>query len=160
MEEDQRDLRFHQKYLNLCSKDERRSYRMTWGCVINDRIFGWTNSLTLRKGRDVWPSMATHTRNLCSTFNPSKCPHTAVSSEQTHSVVVCSLHTPGAVGLVPCSRVSHQSWFWGWREDWTFTPPTYNPCRTWDSNPQPLGDKSDSLPIRPRLPPLTNIDKD
>ncbi len=39
-------LRFHQKYLNLCSEDERRSYGfgMTWGWVINDRIFifGWT----------------------------------------------------------------------------------------------------------------------
>ncbi len=33
----------------------------------------------------VWPSMATHTLNLCSAFNPSKCTHTAVSSEQTHT---------------------------------------------------------------------------
>ncbi len=42
-------LRFHQKYLNLCFEDERRSYRFgtTWGRVINDRIkmFGWTNAL-------------------------------------------------------------------------------------------------------------------
>ncbi len=42
-------LRFHQKYLNLCSEDERRSYEFgtTWGWVINDRIFilGWTNPL-------------------------------------------------------------------------------------------------------------------
>ncbi len=27
--------------------------------------------------------MVTHTRNWCSAFNPSKCTHTAVSSEQT-----------------------------------------------------------------------------
>ncbi len=27
--------------------------------------------------------------------------------------------------------------------------PTNNPCRTWDSNPQPLDYKSDSLTIRP-----------
>ncbi len=44
--EGQRALGFHQKYLNLCSKDERRSYGFgsTWGWVINDRIFifGWT----------------------------------------------------------------------------------------------------------------------
>ncbi len=33
------------------------------------------------------------------------------------------------------------------------TPPTNNPCRTWDSNPQPSAYKSDSLSIRPRLPP-------
>ncbi len=34
-----------------------------------------------------------------------------------------------------------------------FTPPTDNSCRTWDLNPQPSGYKSDSLSIRPRLPP-------
>ncbi len=41
--------RFHQKYLNLCSEDEQRSYgfETTWGWVINDIIFifGWTNPL-------------------------------------------------------------------------------------------------------------------
>ncbi len=31
------------------------------------------------KGSGVWPSMVTHTRNLCSAFNPSKCTHTAVN---------------------------------------------------------------------------------
>jgi len=44
-----RAIGFYQKYLNLCSKDERRSYRCgtTWGLVINDIIFifGWTNPL-------------------------------------------------------------------------------------------------------------------
>ncbi len=31
---------FYQKYLNLCSKDEQKSYRFgkTWGWVINDII--------------------------------------------------------------------------------------------------------------------------
>ncbi len=58
----------------------------------------------------------------------------------------------GAVGgSVPCSRVSPQSWYWRWREHLLFTPPTYNPCRTWESNRQPLGYKSNSLTIRPRL---------
>ncbi len=53
----------------------------------------------------------------------------------------------GAVGgSVPCSRTP-QSWVL--KED---TPPTNNPCRTWDSNPQPLDYESDSLTIRPRLP--------
>ncbi len=44
-------LGFHQKYLNLCSKDEWRSYwfRTTWGWVINDRMFmfGWTIPLKM-----------------------------------------------------------------------------------------------------------------
>ncbi len=34
------------------------------------------------KWSDLWPSMVTHTRNLCSAFNPSKCTH---SSEHTHT---------------------------------------------------------------------------
>ncbi len=48
--EGQRALGVHQKYLNLCSEDERRSYGFgsTWGWVINDRIFifGWTIPLS------------------------------------------------------------------------------------------------------------------
>ncbi len=79
----------------------------------------------------------------------------ALHLTHTHS----SEHTPGAVGSqccgargavggsVPCSRVSPQSWYWRWRECWLFTPPTYNPCRTWDSNPRPSGYKSNSLSI-------------
>ncbi len=47
--ESQKTLGFHQKYLNLSSEDEQRPYGfgMTWGRVINDRIFifGWTNPL-------------------------------------------------------------------------------------------------------------------
>ncbi len=101
--------------------------------------------------------MVTHTQNWCSAFNPSKCTHTVVSSEHTH----CE-HAPGAVGShcssargaiggsVHCSRAP-QSWCWRWRECCSFTIPTFNPCRTWDSNPQPLDFKSDSLTIRPLL---------
>ncbi len=116
-----------------------------------------------RKWRDIRPSMVTHTRNLCSAFNPSKV-HTH-SSEHTHTH---RGHTPGAVGShlccgawgavggsVSCSRAP-QSWYWGWRERCTFTPPTYNSCRTWDSNSQPFDYESHSLTIRPRLPPWGN----
>ncbi len=64
----------------------------------------------------------------------------------------------GAVGgSVPCSRVSPQSWYWRWREHLLFTPPTDNPCRTWESNRQPLGYKSNSLTSRPRLPIIVII---
>ncbi len=99
--------------------------------------------------------MVTHTRNWSSAFNPSKCTHTAVSSEHAPGAVGshCS-STRGAIGgSVPCSRAP-QSWYWRWRECCSFTVPTFNPCRTWDSNPQPLDYKSDSLNIRPRLPHL------
>ncbi len=66
---------------------------------------------------DVLSSMVTHSQNWSSAFNPSKCTHTAVSSEHTH----CE-HAPGAVGShcssargaiggsVPCSRAP-QSWY-------------------------------------------------
>jgi len=96
--------------------------------------------------RGMWPTMVTHILNLCSAINPSKV-HTH-SSEHTHTY---REHTPGEVdshlccgargavrGSVPCSWAP-QSWYWGWRECCTFTPPTYNSCRTWDSNSQPLG---------------------
>ncbi len=39
----------------------------------------------------------------------------------------------------------------GGRNRWIFTSSTYNPCRTWDSNPRPSGYKSDSLSLRPQL---------
>ncbi len=43
----QKALWFYQKYLNLFSEDEQRSYGLEQGWVINDRIFifGWTTSL-------------------------------------------------------------------------------------------------------------------
>ncbi len=95
-----------------------------------------------------------HTRNLCTVFNPSKV-HTH-SSEHTHHEHTHPEHC-GARGTIegslPCSRAP-QLWYWRWRERCTYTPPTYNSCRTWDSNAQPLDYESDSLTIRPRLPPL------
>ncbi len=107
------------------------------------------------KGSGVWPSMVTHTRNLSSAFNPSKCTLTAVNHTRSSGQPYCGAR--GAVGgSVPCSRVSPQSWYWRWREHLLFTPPTDIPCRTWESNLQPLGYKSNSLTIRPRLPPSPN----
>ncbi len=47
------------------------------------------NKLVKVKWSDVWPDMVTHTRNLCSAFNPSKV--------HTHTHTHCE-HTPGAVG--------------------------------------------------------------
>ncbi len=70
--------------------------------------------------------------------------HTRSSGQPCYS-------TRGAVGgSVPCSRTP-QSWYWRRRE--VIYSPTNNPCRTRDSNPQPLDYESDSLTSRPRLPP-------
>ncbi len=74
-----------------------------------------------------------------------KCTHISVNTHTpwTHtrsSGQPFMLRRPGAVGgSVPCSRAP-QSWYWGWRERCTFTPPTYNSCRP-------------ETEIRPRLPP-------
>ncbi len=102
------------------------------------------------KVKVTWPSMVTHTQNLCSAFNPSKCTHTHTVNTHTHTrgSRQSMLRLRGAVGgSVSCSRVSPQSWYWRWRECWLFTPPTYNSCRTWDSNPRPSCYKSDSLSL-------------
>ncbi len=92
------------------------------------------------KWADVWPSMVTRTRNL--THPSAHTPWTHTHPEQW---------APGEQLGVRClAQGSHLSrGIEGGRERWTFTPPTYNP---WDSKPQPLGYKSDSLTIRPRLP--------
>ncbi len=94
--------------------------------------------------------MVTHTRDLCSAFNPSKV-HTH-SSEHTHGAVGSHLcySARGAVGgSVPCSRAP-QPWYWGWRECCTFTPPTYNSCLRLE--PATFGLWVWPLTIRPRLP--------
>ncbi len=59
-------------------------------------------------------------------------------------------HTPGAVGALLKGLTSD-----GDIKRWLFTPPplTILAGPDWDLNPQPSGYKSDSLSIRPRLPP-------
>ncbi len=60
--EGQKVLGFHQKYHNLCSEDERRSYGFgtTWGWVINDRILiiGWTIPLKSGLLLAVFPGLS------------------------------------------------------------------------------------------------------
>ncbi len=53
--EGQKALGFHQKHLNLCSKDERRSYGFgtTWGWVINNYPFNWFVSSSLLEYKSI-----------------------------------------------------------------------------------------------------------
>ncbi len=46
------------------------------------------------KGSGVWPSMVTHTRNLSSAFNPSKCTLTAVNTHLVQWAAI--LRRPGS----------------------------------------------------------------
>ncbi len=67
------------------------------------------------------------------------------SSEHTHTVNThpeqwaASAAALGEQLGVRCLAQGHLSRGIECGERWTFTPPTYNSCRTWDSNPRPLG---------------------
>ncbi len=53
----QKALRPHKKYLNLCFKDERRSYGLgtTWGWEINDMLFHfWVNYPFKKNVLGIW----------------------------------------------------------------------------------------------------------
>ncbi len=52
---------------------------MSFQAQIVAEVNGIQCSRASGKGSGVWPSMVTHTWNLCSAFNPSKCTHTVVN---------------------------------------------------------------------------------
>ncbi len=115
-----------------------------------------------RKGRDVWqvwwPILGICALHLT---HPSEHTQQWVVNKHTHT------HTHTAASGQPF-MLRHPGSSWGYgallkgltsvvvlRVEESIghsLPPLTIPCRTWDSNPQPLGYKSDSLSIRPRLP--------
>ncbi len=103
------------------------------------------------KGSGVWPSMVTHTRNLSSAFNPSKCTLTAVNTHPEQWAAI--LRRPGSSwGIGALLKGLTSVVVLKVERALVIHSPTDNPCRTWESNLQPLGYKSNSLTIRPRLP--------
>ncbi len=86
--ESQRALKNHQKYLNLCSEDERRSYRFetTWWRVINDRIFlfGWAIPFKV-----LYTLRLTTTGNSFHNTTQQETPHT-----HTHTQAWCPFPKP------------------------------------------------------------------
>ncbi len=106
---------------------------------------------------DIWPSMVTHTRNLCSAINPSKV-HTH-SSKHTHTHTVnthpqqwaASTVAPGEQLGVRClaQGLLSRGIEGGERALYIHSPQQqFLPAR--DSNSQSY--ESDSLTIRPQLP--------
>ncbi len=59
------------------------------------------------KGSGVWPSMVTHTRNLSSAFNPSKCTLTAVNTHLEQWAAI--LRRPGTLEQLCLAQGSHLS---------------------------------------------------
>ncbi len=78
----------------------------------------------------MWPSMVTHTQNLCSAFNPSKCTHTVVNIHLEQWAANAA--APGEQLGVQClAQGSHLSrGIEGGESAGYSLPPTHNPCRT------------------------------
>ncbi len=127
---------------------EVRKMWMYWASIFESEKWKW---------RDIRSSMVTHTRKLCSAINPSKV-HTH-SSEHTHTPWT---HTRSS-GQPFMLRRPGSSWGFGAllkgtsvvvlrveRAIHSLPPPT---IPAGDSNSQPLDYESDSLTIRPWLPP-------
>ncbi len=90
--EGQKALWFHQKYLSLCSENERR-FGTTWGWVINDRTFilGWTIPLNWNMDTDSFLSKSVF---LSTWMHPpyTSCPRLTCDSK-------ASLSFPWAFGI-------------------------------------------------------------
>ncbi len=105
----------------------------------------------------MWPSMVTHTRNLCSDFNLSKM-HTNISEHtqtvNTHPEQWAAIYAaePREQLGVRCLAQGHLSCgIEGGESAVHSLPPHLQFLPARDSNSQPLGYKSDSLTIRPTV---------
>ncbi len=127
---------------------EVRKMWMYWASIFESEKWMW---------RDIRPSMVTHTRNLCSAINPSKV-HTH-SSEHTHTMnthpeqwAAIYAAAPGEQLGVRCLAQGHLSRGIEGGESAVHSLPLPT-IPAGHSNSQPLDYESDSLTIRPWLPP-------
>ncbi len=93
----------------------------------------------------------THTQNMCSAFNPSKCTHTVVNTHTRSSEQPTLRRLRSSCGFGALLKGLTAVVVLKVERALVMQSPTYNPCRTWDSTPRPSGYKSDSLSFRPRL---------
>ncbi len=101
--------------LAICCDESGKCVQLNWSSILLDgykklslpRQWSWQPSCENRrvktfdsrerkkgKGSGVWPSMVTHTRNLSSAFNPSKCTLTAVNTHPEQWAAI--LRHPGS----------------------------------------------------------------
>ncbi len=123
-------------------------------------LWKWESESKLTCGQVWW-----HILGICALHLTHPSAHTLVNTD-THTHTHTHRHTPPEQWAAILLWRPGSSWGFGAllngltsvmvlrveRERCTFTPPTYNPCQYWDSNPWPSGHKSDSLSIRPQLP--------
>ncbi len=115
-------------------------------------MWKWKSESDVTCGQVWWPILG-----ICALYlTHLKCTHTAVNTHTPRT------HTRSSGQ--PMLRRPGSSWGFGALLKGTSVvvlkvervlyihSPTYNSCRTWDSNPWPLGYESDSLTIRPQLP--------
>ncbi len=116
------------------------------------RVFSLVIGKGKGKGSGVWPSMVTHTRNLSSAFNPSKCTLTAVNTQP--GAVGSPVAAPGEqLGDRCLAQGSHLSRGIEGGESTCYSlPPPTIPAGPGNRTCNLLGYKSNSLTIRPRLP--------
>ncbi len=126
---------------------------------------------------DIWPSMVTNTRNLCSAFNPStvhthssEYTHThTVNTVNTHTQLTVNTHThtdththteqwAAIYAVAPGEQLGVRCLAQGWRVERTLyihsPPPPQQFLSARDSSPQPLNYESYSLTLGHDFPPI------
>ncbi len=126
---------------------------------LSEPLIAKSRILLKNKWHDIPPSKVTHTQNSCSAFNPSKV-HTH-SSEHTHTVnthpeqwAAIYAAAPGEQLGVRCRAQGHLSHGIEAEESAVHSLTHLQFLPTRDSNSQPFDYETDSLTIRPQLPPL------
>ncbi len=99
----------------------------------------------------MWPSMVTHTENLCSAFNPSKCTHTVVNTHPEQWAANAA--APGEQLGVRClAQGSHLSRGIEGGESAGYSLPQLQSVPDLRLEPTTFGLQVATLSIRPRLP--------
>ncbi len=130
-------------------------------------IHWWAKGKDVTCGQEWWPMLGicalhlTHPSVHTQQWVVNKHTHThTVNTHQEHWAAI-NAAAPGEQLWVRCLAQGHLSrGIEGGESAVHSLPPhpTYNPCRSWDSNLQPLGYKSYSLYIRSYLPHLMRCD--
>ncbi len=104
--------------------------------------------------QEWWPILGICSLHLPIQVHTHRAVNTHTMNTHPEQWTAINAEAPGEQlrGLVPCSKAP-QSWYWRWKRVLYYPHLQFLLAR--DSNSQPLDYESDSLTIRPRLPPTT-----